>query len=359
VSEIADPARSRLPGRRWSPRRLPLFLKVALVVWTLWAVLIVALDKAGSLIDYSIMTVTMVFGSFIAGATSEGGGAVAFPVMTLLLGISPAVARDFSHLIQSVGMTAASLTILLGGIAVHRPTLLYAGFSGAVGVVLSLSFVAHLIPPVPAKLMFTSVWLSFGACLAFIVFVARTRPVETFACTGWRPILVLLVAGLVGGLISGIFGTGLDILVFSVIVLVFGLHERVATPTSVILMAGNSLVAVAWRELLPFTEPMAAQAWAYWYACVPVVAIGAPLGALFIARRSRTFIAGLLMVSILVQYGLSLVVLPIDAALMGLSLATFAAGLLFFAAASRIGRTDRASRQGGIGEGAPEGRTIS
>ena len=35
--------------------------------------------------------------------TSEGGGAVAFPVMTLALGIPPAVARDFSLMIQSCG----------------------------------------------------------------------------------------------------------------------------------------------------------------------------------------------------------------------------------------------------------------
>ena len=38
-----------------------------------------------------------------AGMTSEGGGAVAFPVMTLALGIKPAVARDFSLMIQSCG----------------------------------------------------------------------------------------------------------------------------------------------------------------------------------------------------------------------------------------------------------------
>ena len=36
--------------------------------------------------------------------TSEGGGAVAFPVMTLALGIKPTVARDFSLMIQSCGI---------------------------------------------------------------------------------------------------------------------------------------------------------------------------------------------------------------------------------------------------------------
>ena len=45
----------------------------------------------------------MIFGAMVAGATSEGGGAVAFPVMTLALGIRPTIARDFSIMIQSTG----------------------------------------------------------------------------------------------------------------------------------------------------------------------------------------------------------------------------------------------------------------
>ena len=54
------------------------------------------------------MSVTMIFGSMVAGATPEGGGAIAFPVMTLALGVKPSIARDFSFMIQSIGMTASS-----------------------------------------------------------------------------------------------------------------------------------------------------------------------------------------------------------------------------------------------------------
>ena len=64
-----------------------------------------------------LLSITMVGGATVAGMTSEGGGAVAFPVMTLALGIKvrrmgvamlmlllqPAVARDFSLMIQSCG----------------------------------------------------------------------------------------------------------------------------------------------------------------------------------------------------------------------------------------------------------------
>ena len=42
---------------------------------------------------YYALSITMVFGSLVAGATSEGGASVAFPIMTLLLGIKPFIAR--------------------------------------------------------------------------------------------------------------------------------------------------------------------------------------------------------------------------------------------------------------------------
>ena len=54
--------------------------------------------------DRYLLSITMIFGAAIAGMTSEGGGAVAFPVMTLVLGIEPTVARDFSLMIQSCGL---------------------------------------------------------------------------------------------------------------------------------------------------------------------------------------------------------------------------------------------------------------
>jgi hypothetical protein len=59
----------------------------------------------------------MVFGATIGGMTSEGGGAVAFPVMTLALGIKPAVARDFSLMIQSCGKHLRSQQFITGFIA--------------------------------------------------------------------------------------------------------------------------------------------------------------------------------------------------------------------------------------------------
>ncbi len=62
---------------------------------------------------YYPMMLAMVVGSMIAGSTPLGGGIVAFPVSVLVLGFSPDQGRDFSLLIQSVGMTAASYLIFV------------------------------------------------------------------------------------------------------------------------------------------------------------------------------------------------------------------------------------------------------
>jgi len=70
---------------------------------TLWWSLAIRHNYFTYFADRYLLTITMIFGSMIAGMTSEGGGAVAFPVMTLALDISPAVARDFSLMIQSCG----------------------------------------------------------------------------------------------------------------------------------------------------------------------------------------------------------------------------------------------------------------
>ena len=59
------------------------------------------------------ISLTMIFGSFIAGATSEASGAVVFPVFTKILAIPAAHAKLFSLATQSIGMGSALFTLLL------------------------------------------------------------------------------------------------------------------------------------------------------------------------------------------------------------------------------------------------------
>ncbi|KAA3625500.1 MAG: hypothetical protein DWQ08_09290, partial [Proteobacteria bacterium] len=83
------------------------------------------------------------------------------------------------------------------------------------------------------------------------------------------------------------------------------------------------------------------EAWSYWAACVPVVVIGAPLGALFIRNRSRHFVAAFLYLSIGAQYLWALAIIEQTVRLTTLSLAVLAISLLFYYAITRLGRRRR------------------
>src|SRR5680860_944238 len=143
-------------------------LLIIAVVWGAWAVLMEHGDRWHLFPEYWFMSLTMAVGSFIAGATSEGGGAVAFPVMTLGFGMEPHVARDFSLMIQSVGMVSAALVIMSMRIAVEWRAILFAGLGGALGVILGLEWIAPLLSASFTKVFFVSFWLGFGAALYWI-----------------------------------------------------------------------------------------------------------------------------------------------------------------------------------------------
>ena len=75
----------------------------------------------------------MIFGSMVAGATSEGGASIAFPVMTLAMDVKPHVAKQFSFMIQSVGMTAAAFVILYMQVRVDWKSITYCSLGVPLG----------------------------------------------------------------------------------------------------------------------------------------------------------------------------------------------------------------------------------
>ncbi len=269
------------------------------------------------------VSLTMIFGSFIAGATSEGGGAVAFPVFTKLLDISPNSAKIFSLAIQSVGMSMASLMILLLRVKVQWKMLLWASIGGVPGIFLSISMLSPLIAPEEIKMSFTAMVSSFAVTLAILRLRGRSynEDLHTFSATEK---IILLLAGFVGGVMSGLVGNGIDIICFSVMVLLFRIRESVATPTSVILMAINAVVGFAlhvyyFQDFTPLIRN-------YWLAAIPVVIIGAPLGAFFCSKLNNDIIALILIVLILVELASSLWIIPLTDNVIIYSLAV---GLLF------------------------------
>lgn len=282
---------------------------------------------------YYYMSLTMVLGSLVAGATSEGGGAIAFPVMTLALGVPPHIARDFSFAIQSFGMTCASITILGIGIPIDKSALLWGTTGGTIGLLLGLEFVAPHLPPAYAKILFVSLWIAFAVALFrlnasdwdrcvysssedsdaaqkearrlagvergadFEVVASKPNPeeAERRLSAKTQRALVLSGFGLFGGLTSSIAGSGLDMATFSVLTLFYRVSEKVATPTSVILMAINAVLGMCFRFAGiggEYAEGEQQTVWNFVAVCIPIVVIGAPIGATISAKVSRHVISG-------------------------------------------------------------------
>ncbi|MGR9053436.1 MAG: sulfite exporter TauE/SafE family protein, partial [Gammaproteobacteria bacterium] len=147
---------------------------------------------------------------------------------------------------------------------------------------------------------------------------------------------VMLSAGALGGTMTGLVGNGIDIVCFSVMVLLFRLPEKVSTPTSVILMAVNSLVGFLLHLTLigDFTETVKN----YWLAAVPVVVVGAPLGAFFCTKLSNKTIAVILIVLIVSELISSLCLIPMTPEIAGISLTVFVLFSLLYYSMSKSDR---------------------
>ncbi len=294
---------------------------VAVTVWTVWLTLTGPSRALSNLIANWEAAVTMIFGSMVAGGTSMGGGAVAFPVFTKVLHVPPTEAKVFSLAIQSVGMSAASLTIVAMKTKVEWRFIRWASLGGVPGIILGSVFLAPVLPANVIKFSFTMMACSF----ALVLFALnRTRRKRNLAIPSWgkREKVFSLVAGLWGGIVSGLVGSGMDIIGFSIMVLLFGLCEKVSTPTSVILMAINAVVGFILHQYFigDFVEPITN----YWLAAVPVVVVGAPTGAILCNLMKRKTISRMLIGLILNESVSSFFLIPLTAKLLCYSLVVFA-----------------------------------
>lgn len=293
--------------KRSFPKRISL-ISIALFVWTLWFTLLGGAEAFSYFFSHWQVALTMVFGSAIAGGTSLGGGAVAFPVFTKVLQIPSHDAKIFSLAIQSVGMTAASAAICLTGIRVEWRVIRWGSLGGFLGIFLGAGFLAPILPNDVIKMSFTVMLVSFAITLLAL----NRSPRELYtAMPVWtiRERKIWLIAGLLGGMMSGLVGSGIDALTFSVMVVMFRFCEKVATPTSVILMAANAMAGFAMQVFVfhDFPDPVRH----YWFAAIPVVVVGAPLGAMFCDLLRRENIANILIGLIFVELVSSLLLIKL------------------------------------------------
>lgn len=303
-------------------------LYIIVLVWTGWLIYMLWSAKWFLFLEHWFVSVIMIFGSFVAGASSEGGGAIAFPSLTILYGAHPFVARNFSLAIQSIGMTAAAFVIFKLKIPIEKRVLFFASLGGAAGITFGSFFVAPFIPSKPTKLFFVSLWLAFGFAL-YLINKNKVREIySSIPEFSGKDKYKVGLFGVFGGIISSIFGNGIDIFTFCLITLHYKVSEKVATPTSVVVMAFNTVIGFLLHLFIlrDFQEI----AFNYWLVAIPVVVIFAPLGAVFINGKSREFIARLLYVIVIVQFIGAFIILKPGFWLILFSVVVFILGSLFF-----------------------------
>ncbi|MCK5208991.1 MAG: sulfite exporter TauE/SafE family protein, partial [Cyclobacteriaceae bacterium] len=122
--------------------------------------------------------------------------------------------------------------------------------------------------------------------------------------------------------------SGLDIFSFSYVTMRYHLSEKVATSTSVIIMAINSVAGFILHYFI--INDFGTQEFNYWLVSIPIVVIGAPLGAYFINNRTRVFISKFLYIVIIAQFIGALLIIRPTGKLLLFSILVFVFGILFF-----------------------------
>lgn len=302
-----------------APYRHRLAWALPFVFTTAWLAYVLSFDHVERIIDNWRAALTMTVGSFVAGSTPQGGGAVAFPVFTKVLEVPAPVARSFSLVIQATGMVMASASILLAGRKIDWKALRLGVGGGLVGFVLGLialgdpstPFWSPRIDPSYVKVSFTIVIFA----VAVIVRICADRSTKYDQVQDWgsRSVFVMMSFAIIGGLFSSLVGSGTDVLLFVFIVLVADVSPKVAIPTSIVSMAIVSVfgffILGLWHgqlnvELGPSLEQVVGvggeqfgpelarrfDLFGIWLAAAPIVVWGAPLGAWVASRVSERLV---------------------------------------------------------------------
>lgn len=286
-----------------------------------WLIYVTGSGQWDRVIGHWRTALTMVFGSFVAGSTPQGGGAVAFPVFTKVLEIPAPVARSFSLSIQATGMVMASASILLAGRRVDRRALGYGVIGGTAGFFFGLYVLSR-----PGELWWPSriaapyVKVSFTiaiAAMAYIVylcFVQGAKGNQTVGHWTLRAKAALISFGAVGGVASALTGSGVDVFLFLFVVLIAGLHPSVGVPTSIVTMAVVSTLGLVMLGLydghlsidldgagdvvgvggaaVDGLDPTRFDVFGIWLGAAPIVVWGAPFGSWVASRMSTNRLIG-------------------------------------------------------------------
>lgn len=300
-------------------------------IWPVWAVSVLLVwfylinigPGFGLFETHWPYTLMMIFGSAIAGFTPEGGGAVAFPILSLYFDIEAPAPRDFSLAIQSIGMVSASIWILTRkghDLKVFKWVPFYAAIN-FVGFVVITAFAGGIDFKI-IQMLFVSL------ALAFIVAYLITRGqgvFETVDIDSKTKFLVFSTASFIGGCASAMFGTGTDMLIYIALTCFYGMKEKISTDISIVTMSVVTVFGIAYRGL--FLDSVHPDVYYMWLAAVPAVLFFAPLGNILLAFVKKEY---MLYTVLLLNLGNYLYFLDKNASLIVPSIVTFLTLFIIF-----------------------------
>ncbi|MCA9312419.1 MAG: sulfite exporter TauE/SafE family protein, partial [Phycisphaerales bacterium] len=267
------------------------FLAFLALFYVTWLLIVIIGNHWGHLADHWPIAAAMAVGSYFAGSTPMGGGTIGFPILVLVFDQPAEIGRNFSFAIQSIGMVSASIFILASRRPLEWPMLRWAMIGSLIGTPLGSAFIAPLVSDLFVKLLFAVLWASFG--ILHFVKIGEIAAAEGITPNSHRfDRRVGLTIGLLGGAtVACITGVGVDMLIYAALVLLSRADLKIAIPTSVILMAWTSVIGIATNVGLSLMAPerygISREVYLNWLAAAPVVALGAPFGALIVARIGR------------------------------------------------------------------------
>ncbi|MEQ1886946.1 MAG: sulfite exporter TauE/SafE family protein [Bryobacteraceae bacterium] len=249
-----------------------------------WSVVVFGYGHWSGVFAHWPMSLVMILGSLVAGSTPMGGGTVAFPILVLLFHQPAANARNFALVIQAVGMTSALLFIL--GRKVPLPLRVLAGSTAgaAVGFMAGTFLISPYVSGNLVKLLFSCLWMSFGL-------LTLSKNTEICGLKGRGPAdrsvagLVGFAAGLIGGTMASMIGVGVEMAVYTSMVLLFRTDLKIAIPTAV---SAAALASIEGALLHAYLGDIEADTLYNWLAASPIVIFGAPIGTYLVSILPRT-----------------------------------------------------------------------
>ena len=201
----------------------------------------------------------------VANTTPAAAGIVYFPVLTQLH-INPLTAVQFSLVIQAYGMGLGTLKwYLVNKKLFIKNVIPICLFGGIIGIIISIVF----IPIENTEFLtigFNLVAFIFTQVIFLSILSKHKYPNSEIDLTPCN-IIILFAFSLLGGLISGWIGFGIDTMFYFLLTFIFKINPAIAIVTSISLMAALSIVGTLLNAI--FNQiPLA-----LWYSAVPGVTI--------------------------------------------------------------------------------------